>query len=68
MPLTIKKIIWAKNFKIPFRSNLKIFKDKLILSNQNNELYFINKTSGDILNLIPTEETTIKNDFNTIFL
>ena len=58
-----EKIIWAKNFKIPFRSNLKIFKDKLILSNQNNELYFINKTSGDILNLIPTEETTIKNDF-----
>ena len=24
------KILWAKNFKIPFRSNLKIFQDKLI--------------------------------------
>ncbi len=57
------KILWAKNFKIPFRSNLKIFKDKLILSNQNNQLYFINKNTGDILKLIPTEETIVKNKF-----
>ncbi len=57
------KILWAKNFKIPFRSNLKIFKDKLILSNQNNQLYFINKSTGDILKLIPTEETIVKNKF-----
>ncbi len=58
-----KKILWAKNFKIPFRSNLKIFKDKLILSNQNNQLYFVNKNNGDILKLIPTEETIVKNKF-----
>ena len=57
------KILWAKNFKIPFRSNLKIFQDKLILSNQNNHLYFINKNNGDILKLIPTEETIVKNKF-----
>ena len=31
---TNKKILWAKNFKIPFRSNLKIFENKLIVSNQ----------------------------------
>ena len=58
-----KKILWAKNFKIPFRSNLKIFKDKLILSNQNNHLYFININNGNILKLIPTEETVVKNKF-----
>ena len=58
-----KKILWAKNFKIPFRSNLKIFKDKLILSNQNNHLYYINKNNGNILKLIPTEETVVKNKF-----
>ena len=58
-----KKILWAKNFKIPFRSNLKIFKDKLILSNQNNHLYFVNKNNGNILKLIPTEETVVKNKF-----
>ncbi len=58
-----KKILWAKNFKIPFRSNLKIFNNKLILSNQNNNLYYINKTNGDLLKLIPTEETIVKNKF-----
>ena len=38
-----KKLLWAKNYKIPFRSNLKILKNKLILSNQNNLLIFIDK-------------------------
>ena len=57
------KIIWAKNFKVPFRSNLKIVKDKLAAANQNNNLYIIDKKSGDNLKLIPTEETIIKNNF-----
>ena len=57
------KVIWAKNYKIPFRSNLKIFQDKLLASNQNNNLYFLNKYSGDIINQIPTEETIVKNKF-----
>ena len=47
------------------------------MANQNNDLFFIDKTSGDKLNLIPTEETTVKNNFinnisfnnkNTFFL
>tara|TARA_Y100000591_G_scaffold327587_1_gene352362 strand:+ start:6474 stop:7802 length:1329 start_codon:yes stop_codon:yes gene_type:complete len=63
LDLINKKILWAKNFKIPFRSNLKIFKNKLILSNQNNHLYYVNKRNGNILKLIPTEETTVKNKF-----
>ena len=58
-----KKILWAKNFKIPFRSNLKIFENKLILSDQNNQLFYINKNNGNILKIIPTEETTVKNEF-----
>ena len=57
------KVIWAKNYKIPFRSNLKISQDKLLASNQNNNLYFFNKNTGDISKLIPTEETTVKNRF-----
>ena len=57
------KVIWAKNHKIPFRSNLKIFQDKLLASNQNNNLFFFNKYSGEIIKLIPTEETTVKNAF-----
>lgn len=57
------KIIWAKNFKIPFSSNLKIIKNKLVVSNQDNNLYILNKKNGDLLKLIPTEETPIKNQF-----
>ena len=57
------KILWAKNYKVPFRSNLKISGNKLITSNQNNNLYFFTKNSGDILKLIPTEENVVKNQF-----
>ena len=57
------KILWAKNYKIPFKSNLKISNTKLIAANQNNNLYFINKKSGDIIQLLPTEETIVKNNF-----
>ena len=54
------KVLWAKNYKTPFRSNMKIIKDKLIAANQNNILYFFDKKSGDIIKSIPTEENTIK--------
>ena len=57
------KIIWAKKYDVAFRSNIKIYKNKIITSNQDNNLYFFNKNNGSILNLIPTEETVIKNNF-----
>ena len=57
------KLLWAKNYKIPFRSNLKLYENKLIAANQNNILYFFDKNSGEILKLIPTEETLVKNQF-----
>ena len=53
-------IIWAKNYKIWFSSNLKIYKKNLIAANQNNDLYYFNKSNGEMLNLIPTEETIFK--------
>ena len=56
-------IIWAKNYKIPFSSNLKIYKNKLVVSNHNNNLYILDKNTGNLLKLIPTEETSIKNQF-----
>ena len=61
--LTNFKILWAKNYKIPFRSNLKILDNKLMAASQNNNLYFFNKIDGSILKLIPTEETIITNKF-----
>ncbi|MBL6785884.1 MAG: PQQ-binding-like beta-propeller repeat protein [Candidatus Pelagibacter bacterium] len=58
-----KKILWAKKYKIPFRSNLKITEKMLIASNQNNELIFFDKNNGNIIKAIPTEEDIIKNQF-----
>ncbi len=57
------KLMWAKNYKVPFRSNIKIIDNKLITSSQNNDLYFFNKKNGDLIKFIPTEETVIKNQF-----
>ena len=56
-------ILWAKNYKVPFRSNLKISGEKIIVSNQNNSLFFINKKNGNMIKLIPTEESVVKNQF-----
>ena len=58
-----KKVLWAKNYKIPFRSNLKILNEKLIAANQNNNLFFFNKKTGNIIKSFPTEETVIKKYF-----
>lgn len=56
-------LIWAKNYKIPFRSNLKIVDNKLVASNQNNSLYFFDLKDGNEIKLIPTEDTLVKNKF-----
>lgn len=58
-----EKILWAKNTKVPFRSNLKLHKDKLLAANQNNDLIFFNIFSGDEVKFFPTEQSTVLNDF-----
>ena len=58
-----KRLIWAKNYKIPFRSNIKIVDDKIVLSDQDNSLLVINKKNGEKLKSIPTEQKTLKNNF-----
>lgn len=45
------KILWAKNYKIPFRSNLKLSKDKLFASNQNNDFYVFEKKLWKLLKI-----------------
>lgn len=57
------ELIWAKNFKVPFRSNLKIFDQNILISDINNYLYFINKKNGERVKFIPTEKSSLKNDF-----
>ena len=61
--LELRKIIWAKNYKIPFRSNLKLKDNKIFASNQNNDLLILNKNSGETIKQIPTEPTVLKNQF-----
>ena len=63
------KLLWAKNFKVPFRSNIKASNEKLFLADINNNLLIINKNNGDKLKEIPTEDVTLKNNFiNSIAL
>ena len=65
----IDKILWAKDFKTPFRSNIKISSDNLVVSNENNDLLILNINTGDLKKLIPSEEMTINNTFiNNIVL
>ena len=61
--IRLDKIIWAKNYKIPFRSNLKIQDNKIFASNLNNDLLIFDKISGDLIKQIPSEPTIIKNKF-----
>ena len=56
-------LLWAKNYKIPFRSNIKILEERLVVADQNNTLHFVDKRSGENFNSIPTEETLVKNNF-----
>ena len=58
-----QKVIWAHDYKIPFRSNIKIINDKILLADQNNSLLLINKFNGEKIKKIPTEETVLKSDF-----
>ena len=58
-----KNLLWAKNHKVPFNSNLKIFRNKLIGVDQKNNLLYFNKLNGDILGSIPTEEVSLTNNF-----
>ena len=60
---SINKILWAKKYKIPFRSNLKIYNKQLALADQANTLYLFNKENGEILKKFPSEEITVKNRF-----
>lgn len=58
-----KSVLWAKNYKTPFRSNLKLLDGKIVAASQNNNLFFFNKKNGEIIKKLPTEETLIKNQF-----
>ena len=58
-----KTLIWAKNYGIPFRSNLKVANDQIFLVNQDNVIYSINVRNGLKNWKYSTTLTFLKSDF-----
>ena len=61
--LNNNSIIWAKNYGIPFRSNLKFSSSQLFLANQDNVIYSINPNTGAKNWQFATGQTFLKSDF-----
>jgi len=62
-----KFIIWAKNYGIPFRSNLKFSNNQVFLANQDNVIYSINANTGEKNWQFTTSLTFLKSDFKNNF-
>ncbi len=60
-----KKIIWAKNFLIPFRSNLKIINETLFLSDEKNKIILINVLNGNKIDEFYTEPSRAVSKFES---
>jgi outer membrane protein assembly factor BamB len=60
-------IIWAKNYGIPFRSNLKFSNNQIFVANQDNAIYSINSRTGDKNWQFQTGLTFLKSDFENNF-
>ena len=56
------KLIWAKNYGIPFRSNIKTDDGYLFLINQDNKFYTIQKSNGEKKIDIETFPSFLKNN------
>ena len=61
--LTNNSILWAKNYGIPFRSNLKFANNQIFLANQDNVLLSINSGTGEKNWQFATSSNLIKTDF-----
>ncbi|MDC6482017.1 PQQ-binding-like beta-propeller repeat protein, partial [Pelagibacteraceae bacterium] len=60
-------ILWAKNYGIPFRSNLKFANNQIFMANQDNVIYSINATTGKKNWQFATSITFLKSDFMNNF-
>ena len=59
------KIVWAKNFLIPFRSNLKIINETLFLSDEKNKIILININNGDKIDEFYTQPSKAVSKFES---
>ena len=58
-----ESLVWAKNFGIPFRSNIKVIDGQVLLANQDNKVYSLDAETGNKNWQFSTSETFLKNDF-----
>ncbi len=59
------KIVWAKDFLIPFRSNLKIINETLFLSDEKNKIILININNGDKIDEFYTQPSKAVSKFES---
>jgi outer membrane protein assembly factor BamB len=62
-----RSFLWAKNYGIPFRSNIKFANNQLFLANQDNVIYSINIKNGDKNWQFATSQTNLKSNFYNNF-
>ena len=58
-----RTLIWAKNYGIPFRSNIKFFDGQLFLANQDNIVYSIKAKNGEKNWQLSSSVTFLKSEF-----
>ena len=58
-----QSLIWAKNYGIPFRSNLKFANNQIFLANQDNVIYSINPDTGEKNWQFASSLTFLKSDY-----
>ena len=61
--LNNRSLIWAKNYGIPFRSNLKVIDEQILVANHDNVIYSIDIKTGDKNWQFATVLTFLKSDF-----
>jgi outer membrane protein assembly factor BamB len=61
--LAKNSLIWAKNYGIPFRSNLKIIEEQIFLVNQDNVIYSIDAITGEKKWQFSSNPTFLKSEF-----
>ena len=62
------KLLWAQNFGIPFRSNIKIIDNQLLLANQDNIIYSVDRSNGETNWRFATTLTFLKSFFTNSLL
>ena len=60
-----KKLVWAKNYLIPFRSNIKILGNLLFIMDEKNKVLKVDLSTGNKLDEIYTQPAKTVSNFNS---